>query len=126
MGLTEIVLNYNSLSIYMKDKDHKQQTAKAKIQILNLKRNMEKVRKKFLDRSRVEEGGPIKVCCVQIESIFQHPDPEVTEIKDIQSDLSGYMDFPDPFLYLFIVCDLRDAQVDSTAGALTTADSLLK
>lgn len=129
------MLNYESLTFYMKGSDgSKQQTSKAKIQVLNLKKNMEKVRRKFLERSKEDEGpghSPIKVCCVRIEDVFSLPDPEVTEIKDIKNSFGGYMDFPDPMLYLFVVCDLRDSTESfnltvPAAVGLTTADSLLK
>ena len=100
-------MNYNALNNFLRTKESsKQQSQKAKIQILNLKRNMERVRKSFLEK-KVDDKR-LKICCVKVEDVFELPDPDVTEIKDIENNFGSYQVLPDPLHYIFVITDLRE------------------
>lgn len=105
--LIEIILNYNALNNYIRSKEtSKQQGQKAKIQILNLKRSMERVRKSFVEKR--PDDKHLKICFVKVEEVFDLPDPEIKEIKDIESSFGGFQDLPDPQHYIFVIIDLKE------------------
>lgn len=71
---------------------------------------MERVRKSFIEK--VNDNRKLKMCCLKVEDIFELPNPDVEEIKDIENNFNSYQALPDPLHYVFVVIDLRDNTVE--------------
>lgn len=72
---------------------------------------------------KYSDEGNIKICCVSIDDVFELPDPDVTEIKDIENNFNSYNELPDPLQHLFIICDLRDPHGE---GHIANVDGMSK
>jgi hypothetical protein len=71
---------------------------------------MERVRKSFIEKGN--DNRKLKMCCLKVEDIFELPNPDVEEIKDIENNFNSYQALPDPLHYVFVVIDLRDNTVE--------------
>ena len=71
---------------------------------------MEKVRKKYIENNR--NGESFKICCLQVEQVFEQRDPIVTELHGIENKFDRFTELPDPLQNLYVVCDLRESAFD--------------